>query len=122
MDTLLREARLDLHLIRTHTLQPEWYKRLKVFLLLGFLLGYARAFGRRRMLVFLAVFFSLSAVVHLVYRRQTHTWQQSWLDFTPAALSRPSQPQRIGPYYYLAVAANAILAVLVSQVWPPRPR
>jgi hypothetical protein len=117
MNSLLAAVKTDLSLVRSHTLQPEWYKRLKIFLLLGFLLGYGRAFGGRRALIFLGTFIGLSLGVHLVYRRQTHTWQRSWLDFrvTPPGASGAGTPPRIGPHYYLAVAGNALLAVLVSQ-------
>ena len=46
----------DFRFVKTHTLQPEWYKILKVFILLGFLAGYSLLFGPTKTLLFLGSF------------------------------------------------------------------
>ena len=40
MNSLLDEIKVDLAFVRSHTLQPTWYKALKVVILVGFLSGY----------------------------------------------------------------------------------
>ena len=40
MTKLIREINHDLSFIKSHTLQPRWYKVLKVLILLAFLVGY----------------------------------------------------------------------------------
>jgi hypothetical protein len=112
----LEEIKTDLNFIKSHTLQPKWYKILKVFVLVGFFLGYYTLFGLHKTLVFFAVFFFLSLVVHMVYRVKTHTWQRSWLDFVVIEENNEIKADRIGKYYYSAVALNAILALLISQI------
>lgn len=67
----------DLRFIRSHSLQPRWYKALKVLILLGFLLGYWSLFGLKRTAVFLAAFLLLSLGLHLLYRSGTHGWKRS---------------------------------------------
>lgn len=40
MIRLIDEIKYDLAFLRSHTLQPKWFKVVKVFILLGFLGGY----------------------------------------------------------------------------------
>lgn len=116
MPKLLHEIKTDVRFARSHTLQPGWYKVLKVFLLFGFLIGYWALFGLARTVIFLLVFLLLSLAVHIIYRTMTKTWTQNWLDFT-AAGPDGTAPRRIGPYYYLAVAFNACIAIAISQLY-----
>jgi hypothetical protein len=112
------EVKFDAAFIRDHTLQPQWYKILKVFLLVGFLGGYTALFGGRKTLLFGAIFFGLSLLLHLVYRVNTRKFTQSWLDFIVTDDGQGNRSyQRIGKYYYFAVILNLILAVTLSQVW-----
>lgn len=117
MTRLLDEIKFDARFIKSHTLQPKWYKILKVFIILGFLVGYLYLFGLMKTLVFFAVFLISSLVVHLVYRNKTNKWKQSWLDFTVEEINGEIKPTSIGKYYYSAVILNAILALVVSQVF-----
>ena len=110
MPKLIEAIIHDLKFIRSHTLQPQWYKILKVFLLLGLLVGYYLIFGPTALLIFAAIFFGLSLVVHMLYRVKTHTWTQSWLDFIVV----DGQPRQIGRFYYTAVLVNIALGVVVS--------
>jgi hypothetical protein len=117
MKKILSEIKYDAEFIRGHTLQPHWYKVLKVFLLVGLLGGYYFLFGGWKTLIFCGVFFGLSTVLHMVYRIKTQKYTRSWLDFivhedTHGELSY----ERIGIYYYLVVSLNFVLAVILSLV------
>ena len=116
MARLLQAIGDDMRFVRSHSLQPKWYKALKVLILLGFLLGYGSLFGLKRTAVFLAAFLLLSLGLHLLYRTGTHGWQQSWLDFEVAEQDGVIKPQRIGVIYYLAIVLNAALSVVASQL------
>jgi hypothetical protein len=116
MSKLLQGIKSDLRFVRSHTLQPEWFKVLKVFLLLGFILAYASVFGLRRTAIFLAVFLLLSLAVHLVYRTMTRAWTRSWLDFVVVRQDGAPIPRRIGAFYYAAILLNATVSILLSQI------
>ena len=118
MTKLLEEIKYDASLIKSHTLQPKWYKILKVFVLIGFLTGYCYLFGLARTAVFAAIFFFSSLLVHLLYRIKTDKWKQSWLDFVVTEENGEMKPTSIGKFYYTAVVFNAILALIISQVVP----
>lgn len=112
---LLAEIKHDLAFIKGHTLQPRWFKVLKIFILLGLLAGYAWVFGLPKTVVFLGVFLSLSLLLHLVYRAGTHKFTRAWLDFSVGGVDQKGRPKRIGIYYYPAILANAVLAFIASQ-------
>ena len=116
MKKFLEEVKYDAQFIKGHQLQPGWYKILKVFLILGFLIGYVVLWGIGKTLVFCAIFFSLSLVVHMLYRIKTEKYTQSWLDFVVVEEDRENVPRKIGPYYYLAVIANLVIGILISQL------
>ena len=115
MKELLEEIQFDAQFIKGHQLQPGWYKILKVFLILGFLIGYAVWFGVGKTLVFCAIFFLLSLVVHMVYRIKTEKYTRSWLDFVVVEEDGENVPRKIGPYYYIAVITNLVVGILISQ-------
>ncbi len=116
MTNLLKEIIEDLNFIKGHTLQPKWYKILKVFLMLGFFVGHLFLFGMIKTAVFSGVFFSLSFLVHLIYRVKTDKWQRSWLDFVVVKENGEPRPIRIGKYYYSYIAFNVIISLVVSQL------
>ena len=117
MKKLLSEIKYDVEFVRDHTLQPQWYKILKIFLLLGFVGGYLALFGFRRTVIFCGIFVSLGLLLHIIYRSKTQKFTQSWLDFVvnDDGQGRRSY-QRIGKYYYTAVGFILILAVVFSLV------
>jgi len=115
MTKLLDELKYDLSFMKSHSLQPQWYKILKVFILLGFLVGYSFLFGWMKTTLFFVVFTLLSAIVHLIYRTQTKKWKQSWLDFVVVEKDNQMTTKRIGLYYYAAVVLNALISLLISQ-------
>jgi hypothetical protein len=113
---LVDAVKMDINFVRGHTLQPKWYKVLKVFLLLGFVVGYYLLFGPATTLVFFGVFFALCLVIHMTYRVKTHVWTQTWLDFVVIQEGNETRMGRIGKYYYSAVAVSALIALVASQV------
>ncbi len=116
MKRILNEIGYDAKFIQGHTLQPHWYKILKVFLLTGLIVGYYLIFGEIRTVVFFGCFFGLSLVVHMVYRMKTNKFTQSWLDFRVSENNGQLEYQRIGIYYYLAEAINGVISLLISQL------
>jgi hypothetical protein len=116
MAKLLNEIKDDLHFVKTHTLQPKWYKFLKIFIVLGFLVGYWCLFGWKKALIFLVAFFFLSFIVHMVYRIKTNKSTRSWLDFKVVEQDNQIKAKSIGKFYYSAVVFNAILSIVISQV------
>jgi hypothetical protein len=118
MSNLLDEIKVDLAFVRSHTLQPNWYKALKVVILVGFLAGYSCLFGLARMAAFLASFLLLCLLIHLTYRAKTQRWQRSWLDFGVVEENGKPVAKSIGKFYYAAIVLNAVLSVVISQVLP----
>lgn len=116
MTKLVEEIKHDLSYLRSHTLQPKWFKITKILFLLGFLVGYSLLSGLARTVLFSVVFVGLSLVVHFVYRVKTKKWTQSWLDFVVVKENGVTKTRRIGRYYYSAVVFNFILSLVISQV------
>lgn len=117
MDRLVNEIKYDLSYLKSHTLQPKWFKVVKVFILVGLLVGYACLFGLAKTVLFFAIFFALSLVVHFAYRINTKRWTQSWLDFVVVEEDGETRTRRIGKYYYSALVLNFILSLVISQAW-----
>jgi hypothetical protein len=116
MVKLVDEIKYDLSYLKSHTLQPKWFKMAKVLILLGFLTGYTVLSGLARAALFFAVFIVLSLVVHLVYRVKTEKWKQSWLDFVVIEENGEVKTKRVGKFHYSAVIFNFVLSLAVSQV------
>jgi len=116
MSKWMDELKLDFNFIKSHSLQPKWYKVLKVFILLGFLVGYYFLFGLIKTTLFFIIFILLSTLVHLIYRAKTNKWKQSWLDFVVVEEGNEIKTKRIGKYYYSAIVINTILSLVISQV------
>jgi hypothetical protein len=116
MKKLLEEIKFDADFIKGHTLQPQWYKIFKVFLLLALIVGFVLIFGGLKTLIFFGVFFGLGLVLHMIYRINTKKFTQSWLDFKVEEVGGQLEYQRIGPYYYLIIGANGIIAFVLSRV------
>ena len=116
MNKLISELKHDLNFIKSHTLQPKWFKVLKVFLLLGFLGGYVALFGWGKTIVFVISFFGLMLIVHFVYRVTTKRFSESWLDFVVYEEDGELKYKRIGKYYYGAIIVSMIFSVVISQI------
>lgn len=116
MSKLINEIRYDINFIKSHTLQPRWFKVLKVFLMLGFLGGYVLLYGWGKMGVFFINFIVLGAILHFVYRAKTSRWSISWLDFIVYEENGETKYKRIGKFYYSAIILNGILSFIISQI------
>jgi hypothetical protein len=116
MSWLLNEIKHDLNFIKSHTLQPQWYKLLKVFIILGFMVGYYFLFGTLKTVLCFAASFSLALLVHLTYRIKTSRWTQSWLDFVVIEENGEARAESIGKFYYLSIVVNAMLSLVISQL------
>jgi hypothetical protein len=115
MPKLFDEIVYDLNFIKSHTLQPKWYKVFKIFLILGALVAYDAWFGVRKTVIFFAVFMLLSLLVHMIYRIKTNKYTRSWLDFVVVEENNTIKAKSIGIYYYLAIVLNATLSIIISQ-------
>ena len=115
MQKIVNEVKDDVGFIRTHTLQPTWYKVLKIFILLCVLVAYWLLWGFPRTLLFLFAFLLLSLLLHLAYRIGTNKFRKSWLDFQVVEEEGRLRAKRIGVFYYTAILINAVIAALVSQ-------
>jgi maltodextrin utilization protein YvdJ len=118
MTKLLKEINDDLNFIKSHSLQPQWYKALKVFILVGFLVGYYYLFGFMKTVIFFVVFLFLSLLVHLTYRVKTNKWKRSWLDFVVVESNDGIKAKSIGKFYYSAIVLNTLFSVVISQMFP----
>ena len=114
MKQLLNEIIYDAKFIKGHTLQPSWFKILKVFLLVVSLVAGLFVFGLRRTLVFWGIFFSLGLVVHMVYRFKTDKFMKNWLDFKITEVDGRLEYQRIGILYYFSIGVNLLFSLLIS--------
>ena len=55
--------------------------------------------------------------MHMVYRVKTERWSKSWLDFVVLEEDGEAKPQSIGKFYYAWVILNAVVGLVVSQVF-----
>lgn len=117
MSKLLDEIKLDLNFLKSHTLQPKWYKVLKVFILIGFMVGFYFLFGLTASMLFFMTFLFLMLIVHFTYRIKTKKYTSNWLDFIVVEEHGEQKQKRIGKYYYPAILVNLIIAFIVSQVF-----
>jgi hypothetical protein len=115
MSKVINEIKDDLSFIKSHTLQPQWYKVFKIFMILGFLAGYFYLFGILKTILFFVIFILLSLIVHLIYRVNTNKWTRSWLDFVVAEENGEIKAERIGKFYYMAIVVNTLLSLVISQ-------
>ena len=117
MTRLWKEIKDDVNFIKSHTLQPRWYKILKVFILLGFFIGHYILFGIQKTVLFFTLFFLLSFLVHMLYRIKSDTWKRSWLDFKVVEENGKIKAKSIGKFYYSAIIINTLISFLISQLF-----
>ena len=113
---LVDEVRYDLNFVKSHTLQPQWYKIVKIIILTGFLIAYGLIFGLQKMLIFFGLFIILAAGVHMVYRVKTKKFTQTWMDFVVYQAGSEIKMKRIGIFYYSCVFLSVGVAIILSQV------
>jgi len=113
---LKKSIKTDIAFVKSHTLQPQWYKKFKIFILVGVLVVFYFLFGLKQTLMFLLLFLFLSFLVHMLYRTKTETFQKIWMDFKVNPVEGNSEPQRIGMLYYTLVFINAIISYFLSRL------
>jgi hypothetical protein len=102
MKDLLDGISYDVKFVKGHKLQPAWYKILKIFILLAVICALVWFFGWKRAVVFIAIFFLLSLIVHMTYRIVED--------------KEKNIRQGIGALYYGWVILNAAIAFVISQI------
>ncbi|MCJ7735317.1 MAG: hypothetical protein MUP11_12315 [Anaerolineales bacterium] len=115
MGKVLKEITDDANFIKGHTLQPQWYKVLKIFLVLGLFGGHFFLFGTIITLVFLGSFIFLSVLVHMLYRVKTAKFTRTWLDFIVKEEDGHLVYERIGLIYYSLVLSNIALSLGIAH-------
>ena len=113
---LLNEFIHDFKFIRSHTLQPKWYKVFKIVLVLVVISGYYLIFGSAKTIILALAFFGLSSIVHIMYRVKTRKFTKTWLDFVVVEDGDHTRAESIGRFYYLAVILNVIISCVLSQI------
>lgn len=106
----------DAGFLKDHTLQPAWYKILKVFIVIGFLALYWIVFGFTKTVFFFACFVLLALAMHMTYRVKTERYTRSWADFIVYEENGVRKYRRIGWRYYMTVILFALISVTLSQL------
>ncbi len=114
MPKWIDEIKYDLKFLKSHTLQPQWFKIVKVFILIFLFAGYYSLFGLKKTVLFFAIFIFLMLIVHFTYRSKTKRYTVNWLDFV--VNKDGEKPQRIGKVYYPLIIMNAAIAFIISQL------
>jgi hypothetical protein len=110
---IIEEIKKDINFLREHTLQPKWWKIVKVFILVGgFLLVYF-IFGVSKAIIWISFVLVFSGIVHITYRIKTQVYKKSWLDFKVTAVDGKRTYKRIGLVYYSLVVLIFFTATVV---------
>ncbi|MBT3316115.1 MAG: hypothetical protein HN390_16035 [Anaerolineae bacterium] len=118
MPKWIDEIKYDLNFLKSHTLQPQWFKIVKVFILLFLLAGYYFPFGLLNTILFFVTFIFLMSIIHFTYRSKTKKYTKNWLDFVVNKNDENLEPKRIGKYYYPVIIVNAVISFIISQLLP----
>jgi len=118
MKKVVDEVVYDAKFVQEHTLQPGWFKVLKIIILIGVIVGYIYFWGWAKTAVFFTTFFLLALILHFTYHIKTKKYTQSWLDFKVKEENGKLVYERIGIYYYSAVVLFAVISFAVSQMLP----
>ncbi|MBN2352676.1 MAG: hypothetical protein JXD23_08930 [Spirochaetales bacterium] len=110
----LRDLKKDVQFIKGHTLQPAWFKVVKIVFLIGIVVASLFIFGVVRTAVWVLVFLSLALIVHFVYRAKTKVFTKSWLDFKVVEKNGKPEYKRIGAFYYSFVIASFAAAIVIA--------
>jgi len=103
----LQELAFDIEYLKNHTLQPSWFKVLKIFILIAVFIVYTLFFGLSKTLLFIAIFFLFGLLIHYTYRIKTKRYTLSWADFRVKEENGKLITERIGIIYYSAVILSA---------------
>jgi hypothetical protein len=106
----------DIEFLKGHTLQPEWWKAAKIFLLLACLLSIYFTLGIVKAIIWIAIVIVSATMVHFTYRIKTRFYTRSWMDFKTKEIDGIRTYGRIGFLYYslvLLIFAAATAAILI---------
>jgi hypothetical protein len=110
---LIEDIKIDIQFLKGHTLQPTWWKIVKVFVLVGgFVIVYS-IFGVSKTIIWISLILVFGGIVHLTYRIKTHTYTKSWMDFKVNEVEGKRTYGRIGLFYYSLVAFMFLTATVV---------
>lgn len=108
------EINTDIEFIKNHTLQPKWWKKLKVFVLLGMILSIYWMFGLSKTILWFSIVITLGFIVHMTYRTKTQVYTKSWMDFHVKEVNGELVYGRIGlRYYFLVILIFTIATVTI---------
>jgi hypothetical protein len=110
---ILEEINNDLKFIKNHTLQPRWWKIVKVFLLCGLIVTSYFLFGIIKTVIWLSTIVILSSIVHIIYRIKTNAFTKTWMDFKVKESNGKLVYERIGWLYYSLVIVIFTSATLI---------
>ena len=111
---IVEEIVYDLKFIKRHTLQPKWYKYLKIFLLITGAILYYHFRGIANACQFFLCLIVLMTIVHFVYRGKTKRYTKSWLDFRVEHENGARKYHYIGIYYYLTILIACTLSYVID--------
>jgi hypothetical protein len=109
---VIEGAKTDINFLRDHTLQPKWWKILKVFVLLGIISAVYLIFGYVKTIIWFSIFVGLSLIMHLTYRIKTQTYTRTWMDFKVEEVDGKLVYGRIGSMYYTLVVLIFLIATI----------
>ena len=75
------DIKKDIHFLKGHTLQPEWLKILKIFVLAGYIAMIYLVFGLLKTIIWVSIFILLGLIIHFTYKINTQGYTRSWMDF-----------------------------------------
>lgn len=110
---LIEGIKTDIEFLREHTLQPRWFKRAKVLILLVSILLVYFIFGFYKTVVWISIFLVFGVIVHLTYRINTHAYTRSWMDFEVGEVDGKRTYGRLGLFYYSFVVLIFLIATAV---------
>jgi hypothetical protein len=111
-----KEINYDLKFIKNHTLQPQWWKIAKIFLLCGMIVTIYIIFGAKKTSIWLSTVIILSLTIHIIYRIKTNAFTKTWMDFKVKEFNGKLVYGRIGWLYYSLVAVIFIFATFIITI------
>jgi len=107
-----KEIKKDIDFLRKHTLQPVWWKIVKVFILFTAILTIWKIFGILEAIIWFSIIIILGLIVHFTYRIKTHTYKKSWMDFKVKEKDGKLTYESIGLFYYSLVILIFFIATI----------
>jgi hypothetical protein len=111
-----KEINKDIEFLKKHTLQPTWWKKVKVFLLIASLIVIYSIFGFIKAIIWISLIMVCAAILHFTYRIKTDTYTKSWMDFKVKEIDGKQTYERIGLFYYSLVMLIFLTATVVILV------